>query len=291
MLTHTAAFAALLAAFALADDPTAAILKDREETQEWLKSKPTSYLAAIRRKDFGKKTTLSVGSADGNDIRLEGLEPRHLSVTVDGDKFRVSAVDAGAGFRVKNGEAALREATLDPGPIVAGRYTLRLSHQGYPAIIVFDPQSPRLKEYRGIPYYPVDLRYRLELPLKPDAKAERVKIASTHSAERSATRVGWFEFELDGKPCRLAAYRLEEPGAKSDDLSVFFRDATTAQETYKVGRYVEPEKQPDGRYVLDFNMAYSPACAYSPHYNCPIPPKENRLAVAIRAGEKNPKYR
>ncbi|MBI4347874.1 MAG: DUF1684 domain-containing protein [Elusimicrobia bacterium] len=285
------AWTLLAASLAFADDPTAAILKDRAETQEWLKSKPTSYLAAVRRKDFGKKATLTVGAADGNDVPLEGLEPRHLSVTVEGDKFKVAAVDAPAGFRVKNGDAALREATLDPGPIAVGRYTLRLSHQGYPAIIVFDPRSPRFNEYKGIPYYPVDLRYRFVLPFLPDPKAERVKIASTHSADRAATRRGWFEFAVDGKPCRLAAYRLEEPGAGPDGLSLFFRDATTGKETYKVGRYVEPEKQPDGRYVVDFNMAYSPACAYSPHYNCPIPPKENRLKVAIRAGEKNPKYR
>jgi len=53
---------------------------------------------------------------------------------------------------------------------------------------------------------------------------------------------------------------------------------------------VDVERRPDGRYVLDFNRAYNPACAVSEHYNCPIPPKANRLAVAIRAGEKDPHY-
>ena len=59
---------------------------------------------------------------------------------------------------------------------------------------------------------------------------------------------------------------------------------------YRVGRYLEPVKRPDGLYTLDFNMCYNPACAYSEHYNCPIPPKENHLQVAIAAGEMDAHY-
>jgi hypothetical protein len=57
-----------------------------------------------------------------------------------------------------------------------------------------------------------------------------------------------------------------------------------------MGRYVDPERLPDGRYVLDFNVAYNPACAFSEYYNCPVPPKANALKVAIRAGEKDSHY-
>ncbi|TPW20927.1 MAG: hypothetical protein FD126_1196 [Elusimicrobia bacterium] len=102
--------------------------------------------------------------------------------------------------------------------------------------------------------------------------------------------MGWFDFAVGTVPVRLAAHRLIEPGSKPDDINVFFRDLTTGKESYKVGRYVEPEKQKDGTYVLDFNMAYNPACAFSNYYNCPIPPKENNLKVAIRAGEKDSHY-
>ena len=77
-------------------------------------------------------------------------------------------------------------------------------------------------------------------------------------------------------------------GSGEEDFSLFFTDATTGKESYKVGRYLDAEPLPDGRYVLDFNRAYSPACAYSDHYNCPIPPRENRLDVAVRAGEMDP---
>ena len=72
--------------------------------------------------------------------------------------------------------------------------------------------------------------------------------------------------------------------------SLTFTIATTGKETYPVGRYIEPVPVAGGRYVLDFNVAYNPACAYSDHYNCPIPSKANRLPVAIRAGEKDAHY-
>ena len=81
-----------------------------------------------------------------------------------------------------------------------------------------------------------------------------------------------------------------EPGVGEKDFGVFFRDATTGKETYPVGRYVDAEPLPDGRFVLDFNLAYNPACAFSDHYNCPIPPKANALKVAIRAGEMDSHY-
>jgi hypothetical protein len=103
-------------------------------------------------------------------------------------------------------------------------------------------------------------------------------------------RVGWFDFQAGRAKCRLEATRLLEPGVGEHDLAVFFRDATTGRESYGVGRYVDPVALPDGRYVLDFNVAYNPACAYSEHYNCPIPPRANQLSVAIRAGEKDSHY-
>jgi uncharacterized protein (DUF1684 family) len=70
-------------------------------------------------------------------------------------------------------------------------------------------------------------------------------------------------------------------------MDVYFRDATTGDGSYEVGRYVDVEEDRDG-VIVDFNYAYNPACALSPFYNCPIPPTENRLDVAIRAGEMTP---
>jgi len=266
------------------------IEKDRAETRAWLQSNPRSYLAAVDRIDFGAKSMLSVGKADDNDVRLsaDDIEPHHLRITVDGDRFRIEAIDAKAGFKVK--EEIKRDATLEPSNIQIGRFHLRLSHQRYPAIIVFDPQSPRMKEYKGIEYFPVELSYRYELPLTRIPKPEKIIIVSTRGSRRSAERVGWFDFLVGNTPCRLEATHLLEPGSGADDLSVFFRDATSGKETYQLGRYVDVKKIPNGNYLLDFNTAYNPACAFSNYYNCPVPPKANTLAVAIRAGEKDSHY-
>jgi uncharacterized protein len=270
------------------DSLTAAMLKDREDTRKWLASDTSSYLATIERRDFGPKSALTVGAASDNDVKVAGLQPHHLRVTVIGDSFHVEALDAGAGFTVRGADR--RDAVLGPSAVGLGRYRLRLSHQRFPALIVFDPQSPRFKEYKGLEYFPVDLSYRYVLPLTPNPRPDTVVILSTRGNTRHALRVGWFDFAVKGKACRLEVSRLLEPGVGENGYSVFMRDATTDKETYAVGRYIDPEQLPDGRFVLDFNLAYNPACAVSEHYNCPIPRKQNTLSVAIRAGEKDSHY-
>jgi uncharacterized protein (DUF1684 family) len=273
-----------------ADTLLQAYARDRADTEDWLKSSLTSYLATVERRDFGDRTSLTVGSAPDNDVRLDdpGVRPRHLRVTVAGDSFRIETVDPKARFQVN--DDALTAATLPPSRIQVGRFTLRLSHQRFPAIIVFDPQSPRYREYKGIPYFPPDLSYHIVAALTPNPNPDTTIILSTRGNRRRALRVGWFDFKLHGAPCRLEATRLLEPGVGEKDFGLFFTDATTGKESYSVGRYLEAEPRPDGRYVLDFNLCYNPACAYSEHYNCPIPPQENHLKVAIRAGEMDPHY-
>lgn len=275
---------------AAADSVLKAIDKDRADTREWLKTSPGSYLATVQRRDFEDRVTMLVGRAPGSDLRIDDPEiaARHLQVTVVGDSFRVQALDEGASFVVR--DSAMRVATLPPSTIGIGRFRLRLAHQRYPGLIVFDPRSPRYAQYKGIEYFPPDLAYRFELALTPNPKADTVIILSTRGNQRRAVRAGWFDFVVNGKTCRLEASRLLEPGVGERDYAVFFRDGTSGKESYALGRYVDPQPLPDGRFVLDFNLAYNPACAYSDHYNCPIPPKANTLKVAIRAGEKDGHY-
>ena len=287
---------------AAAEAAIKSIQKDRADTETWLRGDVTSYLATVSRRDFGDRTALRIGRAADNDVRIDapGISPHHLRVTVVGDQFRVEGIDADARFKVKaagtTGSAASaasdlkREATLNPSYIQIDRFTLRLSHQRFPAIIVFDPQSPRFKQYKGLQYFPIDLAYRYELPLTPNPKPETVMIMSTVGNQRRAQRVGWFDFVIGRTAYRLEAVRLLEPGVGENDISVLFRDATSEHETYALGRYVDPKKLPNGNYVLDFNAAYNPACAFSDHYNCPIPSKANTLTVAIRAGEMDSHY-
>lgn len=283
-----------------ADTVIKALQKDRADSEQWLRSDATSYLATIARRDFGDKRTLTIGRAADNDVRIDApaISPHHLRVTVVGDRFHVEGVDPAARFKInvadKTGDKGagndVSNATLDPSYIRIDRFSLRLSHQRFPAVIVFDPQSPRFKQYKGLRYFPVDLAYRYELPLTPNPKPETVMIMSTVGNQRRARRVGWFDFLVGKTVCRLEAVQLLEPGVGENNISVLFRDATSEHDTYPLGRYVDPKKLPNGNYVLDFNEAYNPACAFSDHYNCPIPPKANTLAVAIRAGEMDSHY-
>jgi len=223
-----------------------------------------SVLSAVARHELPVGSAMRVGPAEA-DLCLPGMA-RTIRIEALPDGFRLDGEVSG------------------PRSVDAGRYTLRLSHQGYPAIVVLDREAPvRDVELR---WYPVEPRMRVRATLEPDGS--RVAVASTASGPRPAERAGWIRFAIDGIACRVAAVRLVEPGYAEGHLDVFFRDATTGHGSYEVGRYVTVER--DGSdVVLDFNLAYDPACALSPYYNCPIPPPENHLAVAIRAGEMTPR--
>jgi uncharacterized protein (DUF1684 family) len=273
------------------DTLTMHALKDRADSDDFLKSSPTSYLATVQRQDFGDRQTLIVGRAASSLVHIDDPEiaPRHVSVTVVGDSFTVRALDDTAHFWV--GADRVREATIAPGAIRIGRFTLRLSHQRFPAVIVFDPKSSGFARYHGFKWFPLDFSYRYELPLTVNPKPDTVIILSTRGNQRRAIRVGWFDFRVHGAVCRLEATRLLEPGVGENDFGVFFRDSTSAHESYALGRYIDVEKKADTNlYILDFNQCYNPACSVSDHYNCPIPPRANKLGVAIRAGEMDSHY-
>jgi uncharacterized protein len=272
------------------DSITSALQQDRTETEKWLKGSPTSYLAAVRRIEFDARPTLTVGAATGNDLHIQDstVTAHHLRVTVVGDSFHVQTLDPQASFVV--GKESKHDAMVPASSIGVGRYMLRLSHQHFPALILFDPASPHFREFKGLSYFPVNLSYRYLVKLVPNPRPDTTIILSTRGNQRRAVRAGWFEFVVEGRKARLEATRLLEPGVGERDYSIFFRDLTSGKETYGMGRYVDVEPLPDGRFLLDFNRAYNPACAISDFYNCPIPPKENTLKVAIRAGERDSHY-
>ena len=230
---------------------------------------PMSVLAAVARHEIPVGSRLRFGPGEGVDVRLPGMA-RDVDVRALADGFAIDGVPS------------------PPRSIEAGRYTLRLSHQNYPAAVVLDSQSPRLREEVSQRWYPVDPALRIRSRLETDPR--RGVLASTSSADRPVERVGRIPLVIGGSAIRLAALRLLEPGYPDDHAEIYFRDGTTGKDSYEVGRYVAVAR--DGEDVIvDFNLAYNPSCALSPFYNCPIPPQENRLAVAIRAGEMTPLVR
>lgn len=145
------------------------------------------------------------------------------------------------------------------------------------------------KNFRGLPYFPIDLKYRFEGAIVRNRQRETFDIIASDGRERKTLRYGYFEFTLDGKTHRLQVYKLLDLAPKYRHLLFIpFMDATSGRESYGGGRYIDLEERSDNRYVVDFNLAYNPSCAYGKKgYSCPIPPAENRLLVRIEAGEKN----
>jgi hypothetical protein len=251
-----------------------ALIKDRERTLDAFRDPALSPLAAVARHDFAGDRPMTFGSARDADVQLEDV-PATAVVRALPDGFELQ----------REG----RTERLDPGAKVQlGRYTLRFSHQNFPGVVVLDPRSPRLMTGPFPVWFDPDPAFRVEARLVREPQAREETVLSTRGNKRRALRLGRLQFALLGQTLRLTALRLLEPGATESAISVFFRDATTGRESYPIGRYLDPKSPAGDRYVLDFNRAYNSTCAFSPLYNCPIPPRENVLPVAIRAGERDP---
>lgn len=147
-----------------------------------------------------------------------------------------------------------------------------------------DPKIPRdrQRDYLPLAYYPVDPAYHVPAALKPAVSRVTVQIPTSTGPTRTMERLGVLEFMLNGHQLSLAAFA--EPG--STRLFVPFKDETSKSETYPAGRYLDLEPTPTDLYEVDFNRAYHPYCYFNFTYECPFPPPENRLPIAIHAGER-----
>ncbi|HMK73564.1 MAG TPA: DUF1684 domain-containing protein [Myxococcaceae bacterium] len=147
---------------------------------------------------------------------------------------------------------------------------------------VKDPEAPARLQFKGIPTYPTDPRWRIEARWEPSAAGTAIPVPTVLGTVDRMPSPGTAVFTLDGKEYRLTPV-LEE-GEK--DLFFIFADATNRTETYGAGRFLYADPPSNGRVILDFNRAYNPPCAFSPYATCPLPPKQNRLPVAVAAGER-----
>ena len=151
------------------------------------------------------------------------------------------------------------------------------------------PLPPAEQEaFEGLNYYPVDLEFQYELPLDEYDEKSVVTVGTSTEGEREYLAWGEFTFEVNGEQVTLVAYKADPD---DDRLWVPFRDETSGEETYGAGRYLDLEvdghRTDEGTWILDFNQAYNPTCAYADQYECPLPPTENWLTVPIEAGEKD----
>jgi uncharacterized protein (DUF1684 family) len=152
-----------------------------------------------------------------------------------------------------------------------------------------DSQSPfppgQRAAFQPLPYYPIDEQYRVPAALRVAPADEIIEMSTSTGTTRRMRRIGTLAFTLKGQPLTLTAF------AEADDtalrrLFVPFGDLTSGMDTYHGGRYLDLDLKGSGVYDLDFNRAYHPYCVFNPEYECPVPPRENRLKVPILAGER-----
>jgi uncharacterized protein len=140
-------------------------------------------------------------------------------------------------------------------------------------------------ELLPLTYFAVDESYSVPASLKLSDDRPSFEMPTSTGKLRRMQRVGVLEFTLKGQPLGLGAF-VEEGTGRIQQLFVPFTDLTTGTETYAAGRYLDLDPTPTGIYVIDFNQAYNPYCAYNESYDCPYPPPSNRLKVPVRAGER-----
>ncbi|WP_093284349.1 DUF1684 domain-containing protein [Pseudoxanthomonas sp. CF125] len=232
-----------------------------------------------------------VGSSAGSGIRL-AVGPPKLGMVEQRDGHIYLTPESGVAL------------TLDGEPMTGkGRVELKTDHDPAPSQIGFDDgkgllsvikrgqrfglrikyaDAPTRLQFTGLDYWPADPGWRIVGKFVPHPPGKTMPIVDIIGTSTDAPNPGAVEFVREGK-----TYRIEAMGEPGNQLFLVFADRTSGHGSYPAGRFIDtPGPDAQGKVVLDFNRAYSPPCAFTTFATCPLPPPENRLDLAITAGEK-----
>ena len=278
---------------AAADSETRAELDWRSQRAQKL-SAPDGWLTLVGL-EWLKPGPNSIGLAPDSTIRLKGHAPEHLAVIdVQGSQLRLLAPTGGFPKSLSLDGQPAQETELHsddnkPSILSTENLTLVVLHRGDRfALRIKDSQSPTRTGFRGLHWYPPDVKYRLTARWIPFTPPHTEKIPTIIGTTLDMPAPGLAEFTLNGKTVQLEPV-LEDPNAK--ELFFILRDATSHTTTYEAARFLYaafPDHGLDqpGSIILDFNRLQNPPCAYTPYATCPLPPYINRLAISIPAGEQ-----
>jgi len=212
----------------------------------------------------------TIGSAASNDFVLPKNAASHVGT------FRLE------GDKVTFGGKSLSYDDLHPDVIEKGTLSLLvIKRAGRFAVRAGDTASPVRKNFRGMRYFPVNPTLHFQAKLIPDV--QKIPILNIIGQREMEESPGWVEFSFEGRPYRLRP--IYEETAHGRTLYFLFKDSTNKTQTYQAGRMLNTPLAVNGIVDLDFNRSYTPPCAFTPYATCPLPPKENRLPIAIEAGE------
>lgn len=274
------------------DEPAwrARLARERAEKDHEFQTSPVSVLAAVER--FAPThaaflridhDALVMDEAQGPAtlIAFEPIDPAGTRWTWRPVSAAVATASAGAP------PTGPMEITQTIRLELSSRFAIQAYVLGGGLVVTgFDRQRKELVDFHPLAYFEPAPRLFVAAKLERFAQPTRIELATSRGLKKPYLRVGHLKFELDGTRYTLTAFR--QAGSTGTELFVPFRDATSGKESYGAARFLDLEEPADrnARVMLDFNEAYNPYCAYSNAYNCPMPPPENQLTVAITAGER-----
>ncbi len=257
--------------------------------------KPENWLSLIGL-EWLKEGDNSLGADKNNTIAINAKVPARIAV-FHLDKGTVTLRPPQGGFpqdlTINGKRAAEQPLRADDQPprdtIRIGSVAIIVLHRGdrY-ALRIWDSTNPARTNFKGLHWYAPDPKYRITARWIPYSPPKPMKIPTVLGSTLDLPSPGVAEFNLNGKTIRLEPV-LETPDAKQ--LFFIVRDTTSQTTTYGAGRFLYtgfPSKGLDktGELVLDFNRMENPPCAYTPYATCPLPPRQNRMPIAVPAGEK-----
>nr|WP_295922302.1 DUF1684 domain-containing protein [uncultured Dyadobacter sp.] len=280
--TLTVASVLLLSAFTIGDGPY------ENEIRQWHEKRVESLKAESGWLNLAglywlKEGTNTFGSAEENDILFPVEKSRAFlgEIVLEKDKITLKAKpDA----QIFNGDQPVTELDISPvgKPVTLKHGPLRwfvIKRGEKYAIRLRDLESEFLKGFTGIERYPVQEKWRVKAQFVP-TEGRTVSITDITGRTDDQVSPGKLVFNIAGKE-----YSLDAVG-KPENLFLIFADQTNKRDTYGSGRFLYSSVEADGTAWLDFNKAINPPCAFSPYATCPLPPKQNKLALAVIAGEK-----
>jgi uncharacterized protein (DUF1684 family) len=259
----------------------------RAERDERLRA-PDGWLSLVGL-TWLKPGTNRFGSARDNEVVLPAAAPAHAGAFVVEGRAVKLVTERGAALTKNGGPAAAgpfrTDAAGTPDVLASASVTWQVIERGdRVGVRVKDSASPARRAFAGSRWFAIDPAFRVVARLVPRSGTTKMVVPDASGGRQTLDSPGTLEFTLLGKPVRL------DPVLDGDDPSdqmIVFRDLTSGRETYGGGRFVRAIRQPDGTFVVDFNRAYAPPCAFTPYATCPLPPEQNRLKISIAAGQKN----
>jgi hypothetical protein len=222
----------------------------------------------------------AVGSDPKSDVVLPAAAPKRAGMLLF-HAGKVSFEPADKGFAGKHGALRIDSDGRPDLVEIAGIQLTVIRRGEKTGVRLRDPNAATRRDFPGLKWFPADESWRVKAKWTSYTEPKTIAITNVLGMTDQEPSPGYAEFTLHGQKLRL------EPVLEDNELFFIFKDQTSGKSTYGAGRFLYADLAKNGEVVLDFNKAENPPCAFTAFATCPLPPRQNALAVPIEAGELN----